>query len=126
MFLIGISMKEVLKMHELSMVSSIYDVINDKIKEYGVQKVKQVKLVVGELTGVEDMTMKACFEMYVEATPVEGAELIIKRVPIKVRCRVCGNEYETDIPFSECAVCKNKSIKIISGKELYIDSLEVE
>ena len=113
-------------MYELAMVEGIYNVILEKIKEYGVKRVKQVKLVVGELTGVEDMTMKACFEMYVEATPIEGAELLIERVPIKVQCRVCGNEYETKIPFSECAVCKNKSIKIISGKELYINSLEVE
>ena len=113
-------------MHELAMVRSIYNVINEKIKEHGVTRVIQVKLVVGELTGVEDMTMKSCFEMYVEATPVEGARLVIERVPVKVRCRICGNEYETKIPFSECAVCGNKSIKIISGKELYIDSLEVE
>jgi len=108
------------------MVRSIYNVINEKIKEHGVTRVIQVKLVVGELTGVEDMTMKSCFEMYVEATPVEGARLVIERVPVKVRCRICGNEYETKIPFSECAACGNKSIKIISGKELYIDSLEVE
>lgn len=113
-------------MHELAMVESIYDIIIDKLKEYGANRVTQVRLVVGELTGVEDMTMKACFEMYVEATPAAGAKLVIKRVPIKVQCRVCGNEYETSIPFSECAVCKNKNIKIISGKELYIDSLEVE
>lgn len=113
-------------MHELAMVRSIYDVITEKIKEYDVNRVIQVKLVVGELTGVEDMTMKACFEMYVQATPVEGARLVIERVPIKVRCRVCGNEYVTKIPFSKCADCGNKSIQIISGKELYIDSLEVE
>jgi hydrogenase nickel incorporation protein HypA/HybF len=113
-------------LHELAMVEGIYNVLEEKIKEYGIKKVIRVRLVVGELTGVEDMTMKACFEMYVEATPVQGAELVIERVPIKVRCRVCGNEYETKIPFSECTVCKNKSFKIISGKELYIDSLEAE
>ena len=108
------------------MVESIYDVIISKLEEYGAKKVKQVRLVVGELTGVEDMTMKACFEMYVESTPAEGAQLVIKRVPVRVHCRVCGNEYETGIPFSECAICKKKSMTIISGKELYIDSLEVE
>lgn len=108
------------------MVRSIYDVIMEKINEYDVNRVVQVKLVIGELTGVEDTTMKSCFEVYVQATPVEGAKLVIQRVPAKVRCRVCGNEYQTKIPFSDCAVCGNKSITIISGKELYIDSLEVE
>ncbi|WP_434512546.1 hydrogenase maturation nickel metallochaperone HypA [Desulfitobacterium sp. AusDCA] len=113
-------------MHELAMVRSIYDVIMEKINEYDVNRVILVKLVIGELTGVEDTTMKSCFEVYVQATPVEGAKLVIQRVPAKVRCRVCGNEYQTKIPFSDCAVCGNKSITIISGKELYIDSLEVE
>lgn len=113
-------------MHELAMVRSIYNVISEQIREHDVNKVKQVKLIVGELTGVEDMVMKSCFEIYVEGTPVEGAQLVIKRVPIKVRCRICENEYETKIPFSECEICGNKSFKIISGKELYIDSLEVE
>ena len=113
-------------MHELAMVASIYDVIEDKIKEYGVHKVKQVKIIVGELTGVEDSTMRACFEMYVQATALEGAELVIRRVPVRVRCRVCGHEYETKIPFSACSACGSKSMKIVSGSELYIDSLEVE
>lgn len=113
-------------MHELAMVRSIYDVISEKIKEYGVKKVKEVKLIVGELTGVEDMTMKSCFEIYVQATPVEGASLVIERVPVKVRCRICGNEYETKIPFSECDICGKKSFQIIAGKELYIESLDVE
>lgn len=113
-------------MHELAMVESIYNVIEDKIKEYGVSRVKQVKIVVGELTGVEDYTMQACFEMYVQQTPLDGAELVIERVPVKVQCRECGNEYETKIPFSECTVCGKRNIRIISGKELYIDSLEVE
>ncbi|HEX3027164.1 MAG TPA: hydrogenase maturation nickel metallochaperone HypA [Clostridia bacterium] len=113
-------------MHELAMVEGIYTVINEKMKEYDVRKIKQVKLMVGELTGVEDETMKACFEMYVEETPLEGADLVLIRVPTKVRCRTCGNEYETKIPFAKCAVCGNKNIQIISGKELYIDSLEVE
>jgi hydrogenase nickel incorporation protein HypA/HybF len=108
------------------MVRSICTVINEKIKEYDVSRVIQVKLIVGELTGVEDSTMKSCFEMYVQATPIEGARLVIERVPVKVQCRICGNEYETKIPFPECAVCQNRSIKIISGKELYIDSVEVE
>lgn len=113
-------------MHELAMVRSIYGVITDKVKEYGASRVIQVKLVVGELTGVEDSVMRSCFEMYVEATPTAGAKLIIERTPIKLRCRVCGNEYETGIPFAACTACGNKSFLIISGKELYIDSLEVE
>jgi hydrogenase nickel incorporation protein HypA/HybF len=113
-------------LHELAMVRGIYNVINEQIKEHDVNRVVQVRIVVGALTGVEDTTMKLCFEMYVQRTPLKGAELVIKRIPVKVRCRVCGNEYETGIPFSACTVCGNKKMKIISGDELYVESLEVE
>ena len=113
-------------MHELSLVYSIYDVINKTVIEHGASRVIQVRIVAGELSGIEDLTMKSCFEMIAQATPAEGAELIIERVPIKLRCRMCENEYETGIPFSKCAECGNESIEIISGNELYIDSIAVE
>lgn len=113
-------------MHELSMVESIYAVIMEKVRKYGVNRVLKVKLIVGELTGIEDVYMKSCFAMFVEKTPIEGAELLIERIPVRVKCRACGNEYETKIPCSPCAVCGNDSIRILSGRELYIDSLEAE
>ena len=113
-------------MHELAMVRGMYNVINEQIKKHDVKRVLQIRIVVGALTGVEDTTMKLCFEMYVQRTSLKGAELVIKRVPVKVRCRVCGNEYETGIPFSDCTVCGNKKMQILSGSELYIESLEVE
>ena len=113
-------------MHELSLVASICDVLEMKIREYGVSKVTQVNLVVGELTGVEAFMLESCFEMYVHATPMEGAKLVIERQPIKLRCLSCGNEYESKIPFSDCAVCGGKNLRIISGKEFYIDNIEAE
>lgn len=108
------------------MVSSIFNIINDQIKENGIQRVLEVNLVVGDLTGVEDMTMKACFELFAQSTPVEGAVLKIEHVPIKARCRKCGNEFSIQKMMYRCTACGNESVSIISGKELYIDNMQVE
>lgn len=113
-------------MHEMALVSSIFNVVKEKIEEHKIKRVLQVKLMVGEMTGVEDITMKSCFELFAESTPVEGAKLVIERIPIKVQCKVCGNEFETRGLIIQCPDCKSTSFKIISGKELYIDSIEVE
>jgi Zn finger protein HypA/HybF (possibly regulating hydrogenase expression) len=110
----------------MAMVSSIFEVLKDKIQEHGVNRVVQVKLIVGDMTGVEDMTMKACFEIFAEATPVEGACLVIEHVPIKAKCNICANEFEVNRHSFQCAYCGNTSANIISGKELYIDSIEAE
>jgi hydrogenase nickel incorporation protein HypA/HybF len=113
-------------LHEMTLVSSIFNIIKDKIKEYKINRVIQVKLMVGEMTGVEDMTMKACFELLAEATPAEGARLVIERIPIKAQCRFCGNEFIIRGWSYQCPDCCNTGVKIISGKELYIDSIEAE
>lgn len=113
-------------MHELALVESICEVIDETVKERGVNRVLQVRLLAGGLTGIEDAMMKACFEIVVQNTPAEGAELVIEHTPIRVQCRECGNEYQTEIPFSGCTVCGSGGIRVLSGRELYIESLEVE
>jgi len=113
-------------LHELSLVCSICEVINNKVAEYGADRVTEVRLVMGELSGIDETTLKSCFEMIAQSTPAEGAEMLIKRLPIKLRCRACGNEYESGIPFGKCPLCGGESIEIISGNELYIDSIAVE
>jgi hydrogenase nickel incorporation protein HypA/HybF len=113
-------------LHEMALVSSIFKILNDKIQEYQVSRVMQVKLVVGEMTGVEDMTMRSCFELFAETTPVEGAKLVIERIPIKAKCLSCGNEFIIRGWSYQCPECSNTGIRIISGKELYIDSIEAE
>lgn len=118
--------KEVLNLHELSLVASICDVLESKIKEFGINKVTQVNLAVGDMSGVETFMLESCFEMYVEATPLEGAKLNIHHLPIRLMCKSCGNEFESKIPFSDCSVCGSKNLKLVSGKEFYIDSIEAE
>jgi hydrogenase nickel incorporation protein HypA/HybF len=110
----------------MAIVSSIFDIVEDQIQKYGINRVKQVRLVVGDMTGVEDMTMKGCFELYAENTSAAGAELVIRHVPIKAKCRSCGNEFLLQMGLGRCSECGNEGINIISGKELYIDSIEAE
>lgn len=107
-------------------MDSIFNVLKDQIQEHKIGRITQVKLVVGDMTGVEDMTMRSCFEMFAESTPVEGARLVIERIPIKARCLSCGNEFVTRGWSYQCPQCKNSRIDIIAGKELYIDSIEAE
>jgi len=113
-------------LHEYALVSSIFGILNEKIKEYNVNKVKQVKLMVGDMTGVEDMTMKSCFEIVAKDTPVEGADLIIQRIPVKAQCTNCNHEFIVHGWDYKCPQCNKTGVRIIAGKELYIESIEAE
>ncbi len=113
-------------MHETAIVGSLFEVIDRQISKHRLSKVSRVHLVVGDFAGVELMTLTACFEVFAEGTAVEGAELSIKKVPIVARCRSCYREFEVNNYDFSCPEGHQDGTDMLSGKELYIDSLDVE
>jgi len=113
-------------MHEMAIVDNLFKIINVKIKEHQIQKILKVKLKVGEMTAVEDITLTKCFEVYAQDTVVEGAELIIERVPLQGKCLDCTNVFRVYNYKFQCPKCESRSVEIIAGRELYIENLEVE
>lgn len=113
-------------MHEMAIVDSLFQIINVKVKEHQIRKVLKVKLKVGEMTAVEDMTLTACFEVYAQNTVVEGAELVIERVPLQGKCRQCTKVFQVHNYNFQCPQCESRSVEIVAGRELYIENLEVE
>jgi len=112
--------------HETAIVGSLFEIINRQVIKHHLQKVSLVRLKVGKLTAVEPMTLTACFEVFAEGTVVEGAELCIELVPIVGRCNECCLEFEIRNYDFYCPSCTSSTIEMISGKELYIDSLDAE
>ncbi len=55
-----------------------------------------------------------------------GATINFIRKPAVVRCRNCGKEFRLKQEEWQCPGCGHWDVEIISGKEFYIDSIEVE
>lgn len=113
-------------MHEMSLMGGVFEVIEQTLSLYEVNRVLQVKLKVGELTNAEPDALLMAFEAYSKDTVCEGAELIVERVPVLGRCRQCQNEFSIKTIFFICPNCQNPNIEIIQGEELLLESLEVE
>ena len=92
----------------------------------GATRVLKVSLSVGEMTeAIEDALMFA-FEALSEGTLCEDAELQITMVKPKSRCLECGAEYEHDRFRMLCPECGSFATELIAGRELQIDSIEVD
>ena len=113
-------------MHEMSLMGGVFDVIEQTLASYQVEKVLQVKLKVGKLTNAEPDALQFAFEAYAQDTVCEGAELIIEQVPVRGQCRDCGAEFNVEGIFFLCPQCQSAGVKIIEGEELQLESLEVE
>ena len=97
------------------------------IELYGKEfPVKKINVVIGQLTTVVPDALDFAFEMVSKGTVFENAEINVKYVPLKVRCKDCGAEHVLDEPFMFCRTCDSFNLEIESGRELYVDSFEID
>ncbi len=113
-------------MHESSMAMGILGIVTDEAQRAGAGAVKQVRLCLGDLAGVEPLTLEACFEMLAEGTVAHKAQLVIRRIAASGTCLLCGTPATGRGRTLACPLCKSGSVKLSTGRELYVESIEVE
>lgn len=113
-------------MHELSLIASLFEILEaQKVKE-GFTKITAVKLRCGSLSGVVPECLETAFDIYKKETIASEAKLILEMVPVKFRCRCCGREETAqDLPFA-CSICQSRDVDILDGTELTLVSIEAE
>jgi len=112
--------------HELSLVASVFDVLEERAREHGARRVVRVVLKVGVMSGVVPDLLESAFETYKIGTIAETARLEIVMVPVKLRCPDCGGEaVREDTDFS-CAGCGSRRVEIAEGRELIVETIELE
>lgn len=113
-------------MHEHHIVESIVKQAIEKAKESHALKVSGVVLVMGELSGFKEQSVRFYFENLSKGTLLEGAELVVKSLPAKLKCQKCGIIFEHKKVEFNCPECRTSGVLIESGRELYIESLEID
>jgi hydrogenase nickel incorporation protein HypA/HybF len=114
-------------MHEMGIAMEIMDIALASIPaEMTGARVARVNLKVGRLSAVVPDSLRFCFEVVARDTALAGAELHIEEIPVHARCNACRREWTIDQPAFACPHCENGDITLLSGRELDIESLELE
>lgn len=115
-------------MHELSLCQGMVDTILDELTRVQPPptRVTKTRIVVGRLHQIVPETMELAYEVTTRDTPLEGSSLELSHIPIRARCSACGQEQEVEQALFLCSACGTTGLEILSGKELYIESFEVE
>ena len=109
-------------MHEMAIAEGILDIALKAMEENEAKRVARVKLLVGEMAGVECESLLFCFEALTKGTAADGAALDIERVPLVGRCATCGKEQHVERYSLFCPSCRNGALEIISARELQVES----
>lgn len=113
-------------MHEMSLMESVLDIVEDEARRAGARSVRTVRLVIGELSHVEPEAMAFCFEAVTRDTIADGAKLEIERTPGRGWCLDCAEEVTLSERFGACPKCGGHKVQMTGGDELRVAELEVE
>ncbi len=114
-------------MHELGIMTGVIESATTAARDAGALKLLGVKLSIGEMTEAIPDALRFAFEALIEGDAfLEDAKLEVNMIRPKSRCLECGEEFEHDRFHMFCPVCDSFATELIAGRELQIDSIEVD
>ena len=111
-------------MHEVSIVQSLIGIVCNKAEENNLKKINKISLKIGEFSGVLEDSIRFAYGAVSKGTIVEGAELVIEKVEAFAKCDSCHISFKINHFNKLCPECKKFSNNILSGYELYINTIE--
>ena len=111
-------------MHELSLSEGI---LNAALSAPGVDeaRLRALNVKVGALSGTSISALSFCLELVLEQKGLKNVKVNILESPARVRCR-CGHEYCPPNLWDGCPECGGFDRQILEGRDVTLDSVEVE
>ena len=110
-------------MHEESLARALIRDVLALAASWPGQAVREVRVSVGEFSGVEAALFREAFVRVSRGSPVEGAGLRVQSVPLEGRCHRCGREFVVQRFRFVCPACGGREVQVIRGEELLLESL---
>ncbi len=112
-------------MHELAVTESILSIALDHAQKANATRVTDINLVIGRLSSIIDDSVSFYWEIISKDTICSKSTLHFSRIPARLKCLNCQKEYILDDELTPCPDCSSSDVKILSGNEFRVESIEV-
>jgi hydrogenase nickel incorporation protein HypA/HybF len=116
----------VFEMHEIRIAEDLSGIVLEAAVKEKLSKVICVNITFGQMVQIVPDIFRFAFEEIVRDTIVQGAEINIEVLPVKMKCRNCANEFLIADNTYSCKSCSSVDLDIMQGKEIFIKSIEGE
>jgi len=114
-------------MHELSLIQSLLDIVEDYAVADGFRRVNSLKLSFGRLSCLDRQCLEFAFSIQSAGTRAEGAVLDFDILPPRIRCLDCGRETAMDGTWDRCPSCHSQDVILTGGtEELRLIEMDVD
>ncbi len=112
-------------MHELGITQNLLKLALQYAEPAGATKITGLYLVIGELSSVMDDSVQFYWDFVSRDTLAAGATLHFERVRATFECQECQTVFGRNEHYI-CPACGSRRVRIASGEEFYLKSIEVE
>ena len=113
----------IVAMHELSLTQNILDVA---LKNAGEKRLARVNLLIGQFSDEREEAIRFYWNDLAKHTPARAAELTFKWVSAEMKCLDCDASFQPADETALCPVCQSYHLKLLSGDDVRLDSIDVE
>ena len=111
-------------MHELATTRNLISLCEERAESDHFERVKEIRLKVGEMSGIVPQCLEEFFPFASKDTLCEGAKLVLESVPAAFSCLDCGTV--TEGRRYDCPRCGGSALRLVRGREFFVESITVE
>ncbi len=92
-------------------------------------RILAVRVSCGEMLAIVPALLETAFRECVKGTIAEHAKLVVKTMPVLIRCASCGREIDPHGPdgyVARCPDCGSAALRIEHGREFVVNDIETE
>jgi hydrogenase nickel incorporation protein HypA/HybF len=113
-------------MHELPVTQNLLEIAMRHAQQSNAQRILGLNIVLGQFASIVDDSVQFYWDLIAQDTIAEGAQLNFRRIPAELLCQDCYQQYKPGPEDLACPNCQSVNIKIVSGREFYLESIDVE
>jgi hydrogenase nickel incorporation protein HypA/HybF len=113
-------------MHELPVTQSLLEIALRHAQQSDAQRILSLNIVVGQFATIVDDSVQFYWDLIAQDTIAAEARLNFRRVPAELLCQECGQRYTPGLEELDCPACHSNNVKIVSGREFFLESIDVE
>jgi hydrogenase nickel incorporation protein HypA/HybF len=113
-------------MHEMSLAEGILQIVEDAAAQQGFQRVTEIRLEIGALSGVEPDALSFCLDVVLKGSVADGARVEMEKTPGLGYCLDCGETVPVNALYEACAKCGSYQVQATGGTEMRVKDLLVE
>ena len=113
-------------MREEYIVQSFLTKALQQARESNASQIKSVQIVIGEISELDQNTVRKLWEQLSRGTLAERAQLRFRSVHAEVQCMACFEKYQPVDKKIHCPYCGSYGAKILTGEEFHLETVELE